>query len=391
MDLKQFQELIERYLSEQSSSEETKNLKQLINDPEYLAKLGSIMDEQLANNPFLASDYPQVIERLKNGIEKDIAQQKKLERVSSLRIVRRWMAAAAVFILIASISFLWSKKRDTDSDRELTVTSSPIRITPGKDGAILTLSDNTTIVLDSADNGIIATQNGSDVVLNNGQLIYKTKNHAGVAYNTMTTPKGRQFSLVLPDGTKAWLNAGSSLRYPTAFVGKERKVEVTGEVYFEVAKNERMPFKVKVNERMEVVVLGTHFNINSYSNEASINTTLLEGSVQISNETQNQILKPGQQANVNSDQKINIVNNVNLKKVMAWKNGVFDFDDASLQEVMRQLERWYDIEVVYEKGVPDIEFVGTLARDLSLEDILKGLKLSEVNLRIEGRKLIVMP
>ena len=391
MDLKQFQELIERYLSEQSSSEETKNLKQLINDPEYLAKLGSIMDEQLANNPFLASDYPQVIERLKNGIEKDIAQQKKLERVSSLRIVRRWMAAAAVFILIASISFLWSKKRDTDSDGELTVTSSPIRITPGKDGAILTLSDNTTIVLDSADNGIIATQNGSDVVLNNGQLIYKTKNHAGVAYNTMTTPKGRQFSLVLPDGTKAWLNAGSSLRYPTAFVGKERKVEVTGEVYFEVAKNERMPFKVKVNERMEVVVLGTHFNINSYSNEASINTTLLEGSVQISNETQNQILKPGQQANVNSDQKINIVNNVNLKKVMAWKNGVFDFDDASLQEVMRQLERWYDIEVVYEKGVPDIEFVGTLARDLSLEDILKGLKLSEVNLRIEGRKLIVMP
>ena len=391
MDLKQFQELIERYLSEQSSSEETKNLKQLINDPEYLAKLGSIMDEQLANNPFLASDYPQVIERLKNGIEKDIAQQKKLERVSSLRIVRRWMAAAAVFILIASISFLWSKKRDTDSDGELTVTSSPIRITPGKDGAILTLSDNTTIVLDSAGNGIIATQNGSDVVLNNGQLIYKTKNHAGVAYNTMTTPKGRQFSLVLPDGTKAWLNAGSSLRYPTAFVGKERKVEVTGEVYFEVAKNERMPFKVKVNERMEVVVLGTHFNINSYSNEASINTTLLEGSVQISNETQNQILKPGQQANVNSDQKINIVNNVNLKKVMAWKNGVFDFDDASLQEVMRQLERWYDIEVVYEKGVPDIEFVGTLARDLSLEDILKGLKLSEVNLRIEGRKLIVMP
>jgi len=391
MDLKQFQELIERYLSEQSSSEETKNLKQLINDPEYLAKLGSIMDEQLANNPFLASDYPQVIERLKNGIEKDIAQQKKLERVSSLRIVRRWMAAAAVFILIASISFLWSKKRDTDSDGELTVTSSPIRITPGKDGAILTLSDNTTIVLDSADNGIIATQNGSDVVLNNGQLIYKTKNHAGVAYNTMTTPKGRQFSLVLPDGTKAWLNAGSSLRYPTAFVGKERKVEVTGEVYFEVAKNERMPFKVKVNERMEVVVLGTHFNINSYSNEASINTTLLEGSVQISNETQNQILKPGQQANVNSDQKINIVNNVNLKKIMAWKNGVFDFDDASLQEVMRQLERWYDIEVVYEKGVPDIEFVGTLARDLSLEDILKGLKLSEVNLRIEGRKLIVMP
>jgi ferric-dicitrate binding protein FerR (iron transport regulator) len=227
--------------------------------------------------------------------------------------------------------------------------------------------------------------------MSNGQLIYKAKNSSGVAYNTMTTPKGRQFSLVLPDGTKAWLNAASSLRYPTAFVGRERKVEVTGEVYFEVAKNKQMPFKVKVNENMEVEVLGTHFNINSYSNEASINTTLLEGSVQISNQSQKQILKPGQQARVNNDQKINIVSDVNLKKVMAWKNGVFDFDDASLQEVMHQLERWYDIEVVYERGVPDIEFVGTLSRDLSLEDVLKGLKLSEVNFRIEGRKLVIMP
>jgi hypothetical protein len=332
-----------------------------------------------------------VIERLKTGIGKEIANQKKPARISRLTIVNRWVAAAAVLILVAGIGFFWPKKKNVNPVEESTVNSSPVKIVPGKDGAILTLSDNTTIILDSAGNGIIATQNGSDVVMSNGQLIYKAKKSSGVAYNTMTTPKGRQFSLVLPDGTKAWLNAASSLRYPTAFIGGERKVEVTGEVYFEVAKNKQMPFKVKVNENMEVEVLGTHFNINSYSNEASINTTLLEGSVQISNQSQKQILRPGQQARVNNDQKINIVSDVNLKKVMAWKNGVFDFDDASLQEVMHQLERWYDIEVVYERGVPDIEFVGTLSRDLSLEDVLKGLKLSEVNFRIEGRKLVIMP
>jgi hypothetical protein len=391
MDLKKFQELVKRYLSEQSSPEEIEQLKQALNDPLYVSQLEMIMDQQLNDNEVLATDYSGVIERLKTGIGKEIANQKKPARISRLTIVNRWVAAAAVLILVAGIGFFWPKKKNVNPVEESTVNSSPVKIVPGKDGAILTLSDNTTIILDSAGNGIIATQNGSDVVMSNGQLIYKAKKSSGVAYNTMTTPKGRQFSLVLPDGTKAWLNAASSLRYPTAFIGGERKVEVTGEVYFEVAKNKQMPFKVKVNENMEVEVLGTHFNINSYSNEASINTTLLEGSVQISNQSQKQILKPGQQARVNNDQKINIVSDVNLKKVMAWKNGVFDFDDASLQEVMHQLERWYDIEVVYERGVPDIEFVGTLSRDLSLEDVLKGLKLSEVNFRIEGRKLVIMP
>lgn len=389
MELKKFQELVERYLSEQSSSEEIETLQQLVNDPEYAARLESIMDEQLANSQVLASDYPQVIERVKKSIEQDIARQKRVASTYSLRITKRWVGVAAVFILVAGISFLWLTKKN--SKVEQPVISSPVQIAPGKQGAILTLSDNTTIVLDSAGNGIIAKQNGSDVVLKDGQLIYRPKHSAGIAYNTMSTPKGRQFRLVLPDGTKAWLNAASSLRYPTAFTGKERKVDVTGEVYFEVTKNEQMPFKVKVNESIEVVVLGTHFNINSYSNETSINTTLLEGSVQIINGGEKTIIKPGQQAQINNSQKIKVVADVNLKKVMAWKDGVFDFDNASLQEVMRQLERWYDIEVVYEKGVPDIEFVGTIGRDLALEDVLKGLKLSEVNFRVEGRKLVVMP
>jgi transmembrane sensor len=323
-------------------------------------------------------------------VEKEINQEKREVKVFSGRLVRRWVAVAALFIVIATVGFVWLTKKDPGSPAaDKQVSSAPV-IQPGKVGAILTLADNSKIVLDSAGKGIIAVQNGSKIELRDGQLVYHANGSTNEVYNTMSTPKGRQFRIVLPDGTRAWLNAASSLRYPSAFAGKERKVEVTGEVYFEVAKNPSMPFKVKVNEDMEVIVLGTHFNINSYSNEPSINTTLLEGSVRFINGNEQTVLRPGQQAQANSRQKIKVITDVNLKRIMAWKDGVFDFNNASLQEVMRQLERWYDIEVVYEKGVPNIEFVGAMGRDLSLSDVLKGLKLSEVNFRLEGRKLIVM-
>jgi transmembrane sensor len=390
MDLKQFQDLIDRYLSEQCTPQEIQTLSQLLVDPMYVDQLGKYMDKQLMESTVSASDYPEVVERLKHRIEKERSAEKKIYRFSARTIVR-WTAVAAIFILVATVGFEWITKKNNPTLNGSNEISSSQKIEPGKEGAILTLSDNRTILLDSAGNGLIATENGSKIEMNNGQVIYNASEATEVTYNTMTTPKGRQFRLVLPDGTRAWLNAASSLRYPTAFRGNERKVEVTGEVYFEVAKNKAMPFRVGVNKDMQVVVLGTHFNVNSYSNEASINTTLLEGSVQIANKDQKVILKPGQQAQINPGKKINVVNDVNFKKVMAWKDGVFDFNNASLQEVMRQLERWYDIEVVYEKGVPDIEFVGRMRRDLSLSDVLKGLKLSEVHFRLEGRKLIVMP
>jgi ferric-dicitrate binding protein FerR (iron transport regulator) len=235
-------------------------------------------------------------------------------------------------------------------------------------------------------------------LLKNGQLLYNAGGpvKGAVTYNTMTTPKGRQFQLVLPDGSKVWLNAASSLRYPTVFAGNERTVEVTGEAYFEVARNATKPFVVKVGHETEVQVLGTHFNINSYKDEANINTTLLEGSVRVLNKGKKALLKPGQSAQVamqaNQTAGIKIVNDVDMEKVMAWKNGLFNFQDASLQEVMHQLERWYDIEVVYEKGAPEIEFVGKMERSLSLSEVLRGLQISEVHFRIEqGRRLVVMP
>jgi hypothetical protein len=272
-------------------------------------------------------------------------------------------------------------------------------IAPGKQGAILTLADGRTVVLDSLGNGVVASQGGTKVVLNNGRLAYNTEGAATAepAYNTMTTPKGRQFQVTLPDGTKVWLNAASSLRYPTAFTGKERTVDVTGEAYFEVApmlsgSGDRMPFIVKINDATQVQVLGTHFNINAYKDEATINTTLLEGSVRIVNGGEKAILRPGQQAQTGLSTRIKIVADANVEKVMAWKNGVFDFQDATLEEVMRQLQRWYDIDVVYEKGIPKLEFIGKMGRDLSLAEVLGGLQLSKVHFRLEeGRRLVVLP
>lgn len=390
MDSKQFQYLIERYLTEQCTPEEIKTLAQLLEDPVYISQLEKYMDSQLIESTVSANDYPEVVERLRHMIEKEIAAEKKITRFSIGTIVR-WTAAAAILILIVTAGLKWFAKKNSSPINDANKISSNQIIEPGKEGALLTLANGKTILLDSAGNGIIAVQEGSKIELNNGQVIYNASEATEVTYNTMTTPKGRQFRLVLPDGTRAWLNAASSLRYPTAFKGNERKVEVTGEVYFEVAKNKAMPFRVGINKDMQVVVLGTHFNVNSYSNEESINTTLLEGSVQITNKDQKTILKPGQQAQINEGKKINVINDVDVKRVMAWKDGVFDFNNAHLQEVMRQLERWYDIEVVYEKGVPDIEFVGRMGRDLSLSDVLKGLKLSEVHFRVEGRKLIVLP
>lgn len=317
---------------------------------------------------------------------------------SRLRILKpvwlRYAAAAAILLGIG----IYFRLQHKPADRPVALQPVPAtkEIMPGKGGAILTLADGRTVVLDSLGNGLVATQNGAHVLLENGQLVYDENGQPATeaVYNTMTTPKGRQFQLVLPDGTKAWLNAASSLRYPTFFAGKERRVEVTGEVYFEVAKNTRMPFRVKVNEETEIEVLGTHFNVNSYKDEASINTTLLEGSVRISSRGNNAVLKPGQQAQVGhvaTSQPIRVLNNANVEKVMAWKNGVFDFQDASLEEVMRQLERWYDIDVVYEKDIPKLEFIGKMGRDLTLANVLRGLEVSKVHFRIEGRKLTVLP
>lgn len=343
---------------------------------------------------------PALIEKLEAKIPLILAAGKpKQGRVISL-FGKKWVRYAAAIILLAGAGtyfFFTNRSKPVENTIVKTAPLTPEQVQPGKNGAVLTLTNGSKIVLDSLGNGLITTQNGTKVSLVNGHLVYDAKDAGSAAslataYNVMSTPKGRQFNLILPDGSKVWLNAASSIRYPIVFAGKERKVEITGEAYFEVARNTSSPFKVKVNDETEIEVLGTHFNINSYENEASINTTLLEGSVRVKNNQGTIVLKPGQQAQSVKQEKIKILREVDVEKVMAWKNGFFNFQDATLQEVMRQLERWYDIEVMYEKNVPDLEFYGKMGKDLSLAAVLSGLEKSNVHFRMEaGRKLIVMP
>jgi ferric-dicitrate binding protein FerR (iron transport regulator) len=226
--------------------------------------------------------------------------------------------------------------------------------------------------------------------LNMATLAYNAANGNSkeIVYNTLSTPRGGQYQLILQDGTKVWLNSSSSIHFPTTFRGRERKVAITGEAYFEVAKNSAMPFKITVKD-VEVRVLGTHFNIMAYDDENSINTTLLEGSVKISKGSSNKMLAPGEESIVNKNGDINVIV-ADIEEVMAWKNGWFQFNAADIQKVMRQISRWYDVEIVYEGKIPISHFSGMISRGNNISQVLAILKAGGVQLKIEGRKIIVL-
>jgi ferric-dicitrate binding protein FerR (iron transport regulator) len=277
----------------------------------------------------------------------------------------------------------------------------PVDVAPASDKAVLTLSNGQQVQLNNGASETI--KDGALPIENkNGRLVYnggeagiqgQTGNAADVAVNTMTTPNGGLYKLTLADGTKVWLNAASSITYPVAFAGANRKVSITGEVYFEVAKDEKRPFIVDVNKKSTVEVLGTSFNINSYTNEEAVKTTLLEGSVKVIKAGQSALLTHGQQAIVaNSGRKpgITVRSDANIEQAMAWRYGLFTFKDADLPSVTRQLERWYDIKVVYLGKVPEIILKGKMYRNVNLSDVLEFLKTSGVATRMEGKTLIVL-
>lgn len=329
-----------------------------------------------------------VHEKIYMALHSENRKQSIYVRATSFLRKGRW--AAAVIVLLLGTAFLWIR----NSEQQTSVNASKplaVDVQPGKEGAILTLADGSELLLDTLQNGVVAMQGGAIVKVINGELVYEGAANE-VFYNTTTTPKGRQYNLMLPDGSKVWLNAASSIRYPTAFAGKERQVEVSGEVYFEVARNTKQPFKVNISGKAEVEVLGTHFNVNAYDNEQNIQTTLLEGSVRVTSSGSGKVvLTPGQQAQVSDGGTVKVIKKVNSDQVIAWKSGVFNLNGLTLQEVMRQVERWYDIEVVYEKGIPDITFGGEMGRAVSLNDLLTFMEGSKVHFRIEGKRLIVMP
>ena len=303
---------------------------------------------------------------------------------------RWWWAAACIILLLGTGSyFLFSNKPKNHIEVAKTAVPTDVKA-PASNNAVITLANEKQIVLDSAGNGTLALQGNVNVVkLADGQIAYSGKS-SDVMYNTLTNPRGsRVVNLMLSDGSKVWLNAESTLKYPTAFIGTERKVEITGEAYFEVAKNPDMPFYV-TREIVNIKVLGTHFNVNAFEDDDSnIKVTLLEGAVKINNRNSKAFLKPGQQALVSNELKV--VDDVDLDKVMAWKNGYFQFDKASLQSVLKQVSRWYDVEVIYQGKNRPKEFIGKIQRDLSLSEILKFLEIYNINFTIEEKKLIIKP
>ncbi len=406
MDKSKFIDLIDNYVAGTLSGEGWKQLKDALDDPEKLAYL----DEELLLTFMNDTYFFEGRESEKRAITEGIMQKiKKLDESNHLAqhpmvaakkaFIRNWQRAAAVifFILTGAVSWWLFGNRGNNEKEPVATVQHHIDVPPGKNGAILKLADGREVVLDSLADGVIATQLGTKVELKKGQLVYDAgkKKPGEILYNTMTTPQGRQFQLVLPDGTKVWLNAASSITYPATFTGNARRVKVSGEAYFEVAKMKDMPFHAAINDMAEVKVLGTHFNINAYEGEPGIKATLLEGSIQTSllgtgKTPEYIVLKPGQQAEIANKIKLN--ESVNTDQVMAWKNGLFNFENASLEEVMRQLSRWYDIEVVYERGIPKMIFGGEMSRNVSLAGLLSGLERAGVHFRIEeGNRLIVMP
>lgn len=306
--------------------------------------------------------------------ERIFAQLKQRTRPSEARLLRWWSVAAAILLLAGAGLYFWP------APVEKTTTETIQDVAPGSNKAILVLSDGVTIQLDSSGPRTIRP----GIRQQGAQLQYGSE--AAPSYNTLTTPRGGQFQVRLPDGTMVWLNAASSLQYPTAFTGKERVVKVSGEAYFEVAQDPQRPFRVQTRDNVHIEVLGTHFNVNAYDDEQAVSTTLLHGAIRVNGVT----LKPGMQAQLNQG-KLSIQENINTAKTVAWKNGVFDFHQSRLPEVMRQLARWYDVEVVFEQGVPDITFYGAISRNISLMGVLKGLQDADVHVKIQGKKLVVMP
>lgn len=394
-------QLMQQYLQNQLTADEYGELWGLLNEnPEensFTEELQMLWQDARTEQAIIpAAEWDQKMRLLKDKLKAEVALEPAMPK-KVLPIHKYWWAAAAVlFIFISSAVYFLVNTNTNDNSALVNINNSAApeddRL-PGGDKAMLTLADGSQIVLDSAGNGILAEQGNTKIIKQqDGQLVY---NAAGagtdvIAYNTLTTPRGGQYKITLPDGSKVWLNAASSLKYPAAFTGNDRKVEITGEAYFEVAKDASKPFKVQVNQ-MEVEVLGTHFNINGYGDEEVIRTTLLEGSVKINTAAGSNLLKPGQQAQLQKTGRIKLINDADLEETMAWKDGNFQFENSDIKTVMRQLSRWYDVEIEY-KGTVSKHFIGTISRDVNLSKVLAMLQQTgEVKFKIEGKKVVVMP
>jgi ferric-dicitrate binding protein FerR (iron transport regulator) len=388
--LNRLEELFNRCMSEQATEEEVAELTRLMQQPENEEKARQLIEQAHKTAPEMELPMS-TIAAITTAIFQ--AEERKQLVVMEKKSHYRWFRYAAAVIIIIAASRggqLWNsfKSKPIAKANPQAVHD----IMPGSDKAILTLADGSTVVLDSTGNKQIAKQGGTSVIkAAGGQLTYNVANSSNeVLYNKISTPRGGQFQITLPDGTQVWLNALSSLRFPTVFNGNNRTVELTGEAYFEVQQNAAKPFMVKV-AGMQIDVLGTSFDVMAYPDEKQIQTTLIEGAVKVSAQGQVKMLQPGQQSQLEKDGKLNLLATTDVESVIAWKNGYFKFNQADLQTVMRQLARWYDVDVNFDGPIPDFRFVGELKRKASLSTNLKILSYSQVNFKMDGNTITVTP
>lgn len=377
-----YNELAQKWLDGTITEEEKK---------EFTEWYNSGHDEPLNIPAHYAGSEEELSGRLFKAITRSRKQGTAIIAFHKGRLLK--MAAACILVAAGSIVFYFytHPQNKTHTVAQKSIQLSKSTIVPGGNKAVLVLADGSQVVLDTAMNGTIAHNQTTEIIkLADGQLAYSSlkKPAAAISYNTLSTPRGGQYNITLSDGTKVWLNSASSLRFPTAFPGSQRRVELTGEGYFEVAKNPSQPFTVKVND-MEVQVLGTHFNVMAYEDEETIKTTLLEGAVRIQKKNANAFLKPGQQAQVKQQGPIRIIEDADVEEAVAWKNGLFSFEGATIESVMRQMKRWYNIEVVYKDKITD-HFNGTISRSVGIDKVFQMLELTgAVHFTVKGNQVLV--
>lgn len=392
------QELIHKYEQGQLSVTEKKELDQWYH---------SFHDQETVVTDLPDGNELDLSERIMARLHQSMMDEQLLLSDTMTPKKRKWNMPVAAALLVILFSggfyyFILSNNKGTPAPLVVQNVVPANDVAPGGTKALLTLDDGSVIVLDTAGNGMLGQQGEAAITkLDNGLVAYQAesnqiaKGEEKIFYNTISTPRGGEYQVTLSDGTQVWLNAASSIRFPTAFRGIDRQVQITGEVYFEVAHNKTQPFRVAAG-KSTIEVLGTHFNVNAYEDEMQVRTSLLEGAVKVYpaddlDHQQVKILKPGQQARMNKNgRRISVVNDFDTEEVIAWKNGLFVFKSEDLRSIMRQIARWYDVDVQY-KGNGDLQFTGQITRDNNVSKVLQMLELTgEVKFKVQNKQVIVM-
>jgi ferric-dicitrate binding protein FerR (iron transport regulator) len=393
MSEKTFEALFNQYMSGSLPAADLRLFRSMAMLPENKALLSQLLQNAFTNPAFAEqADFnaEEMAQEIMQKVRQNEAITPVIHRERLPLISRSWFkyaAAAAIFLLLLGGSWQWHARRQ---HREPLLAQQVLLPAPAAH-PILILGDGSRISLDSAAMGTIAQQGATQVIkLANGELAYHntTGKDGSTIFNTMQTPNGCQYQLTLPDGSRVWLNAASTIRYPTAFPADNRTVEVTGEAYFDIAKDEHKPFTVAV-KGMQVQVLGTEFNVMAYADEETVKTTLVQGLVKINAHT---LLHPGEQVVWHHSSGQLQVNTPDLEETLGWKNGEFYFRETNIRSIMREIARWYDVEVKYEGDLSAVQLSGIVARTAQIPQLLKALELTKiVRFKIQGRTITVMP